>query len=114
MGVKINVMLKKLGNRLKVARLNADLTQQDVANLIGKSRTAIDRAEKGRCNLHTFVHILIALNIEDQLEQFLPEQAPSPVLLAKAVGSKRQRASKAKSSETSNEDKTDAKDNLSW
>ena len=84
-----------LGRRLRQTRLNANLTQQEVADIIGKSRTAIDRAEKGKCTMGTFVSILVALEMDDQLEVFLPEPPPSPVLLAKARGKRRQRASKS-------------------
>ncbi len=93
MNDKTNHLLELLGERLKLARLNLNKTQQEVADLIGKSRTAIERAEKGKSTMDTFVSILVALELTDQLNLFLPEPAPSPVLLAKAIGKKRQRAS---------------------
>lgn len=87
------LLLEILGTRLKQARLNVELSQQEVADRIGKSRTAIEGAEKGKCNLSTFVEILVAIGADDQLDNFLPEPPPSPVLLAKAKGKQRQRAS---------------------
>jgi transcriptional regulator with XRE-family HTH domain len=93
MNKKTSLLLDSLGARLKQTRLNANLTQQELADIIGKSRTAIERAEKGKCNLSTFVSILVALDADEQLELFLPPPPPSPVLLAKAKGKKRQRAS---------------------
>ncbi len=104
---KINILLEKLGNRLKQTRINANLTQSQLGDIIGKSRTAIERAEKGKCNLNTFVRILIALDADEQLDLFLPEPAPSPVLLAKAKGKQRKRASSSKS-------KHNPEDNLEW
>jgi transcriptional regulator with XRE-family HTH domain len=104
---KITVLLEKLGKRLKQTRINANLTQSQLGDIIGKSRTAIERAEKGKCNLNTFVSILVALNADEQLDLFLPEAPPSPVLLAKAKGKQRKRASSPKSKNTH-------KDNLEW
>ncbi|MCH8819527.1 MAG: helix-turn-helix transcriptional regulator, partial [Acidobacteria bacterium] len=51
MNEKTVTLTSVLGNRLKQTRLNVDLTQQQVADIIGKSRTAIERAEKGKCTL---------------------------------------------------------------
>ncbi len=85
MNERADILLEMLGQRLKQTRLNADRTQQEVADIIGMSRTAIEGAEKGKCNLSTFVSILLALDATDQLDLFLPEPPPSPVLLAKAT-----------------------------
>lgn len=104
---KIEILLEKLGNRLKRTRINANLTQVQLGDIIGKSRTAIERAEKGKCNLNTFVSILVALDVDEQLELFLPEPAPSPVLLAKAKGKQRKRASSRKT-------QSKQEDNLEW
>jgi transcriptional regulator with XRE-family HTH domain len=104
---KITILLEKLGKRLKQARIYANLTQSQLGDIIGKSRTAIERAEKGKCNLNTFVSILVALDVDEQLDLFLPEPAPSPVLLAKAKGKQRKRASSRRSKNTH-------EDNLEW
>ncbi len=104
---KTEVLLEKLGNRLKQTRINANLTQNQLGDIIGKSRTAIERAERGKCNLNNFVSILLALGADDQLDLFLPEQPPSPVLLAKAKGKTRKRASSRKG-------KINNEDNLEW
>jgi len=110
MNEKTNDLLTRLGERLKQTRLNTNLSQQQVADIIGKSRTAVERAEKGKCTMGTFVSILVALDMEDQLEMFLPEPPLSPVLLAKARGKKRQRASKAHKHSAS----LPGKDDLGW
>jgi len=105
--LEILVLLEKLGSRLKQTRINANLTQAQLGDIIGKSRTAIERAEKGKCNLNTFVSILVALDADEQLDLFLPEPPPSPVLLAKAKGKQRKRASARKQNKIS-------EDNLEW
>lgn len=96
MNEKADNLLETLGKRLKQARLNANRTQKEVAEMSGMSRTAVEGAEKGKCTLGTFVNILITLGIEEQLDSFLPESPPSPVLLARAIGNKRKRASAVK------------------
>lgn len=82
-----------LGNRLKQARLNADMTQVEVAEHAGVSRKAVLNAEKGKGQLEVFVAIMSALNLTTQLDNFLPVQDISPIQLAKLQGRKRQRAS---------------------
>ncbi|MCP4271754.1 MAG: helix-turn-helix transcriptional regulator [Gammaproteobacteria bacterium] len=111
MNLKVDNLLESLGMKLKQARLNANRTQKEIADIIGMSRTAIEGAEKGKCTLSTFVNILVALDIDDQLDSFLPESPPSPVLLAKALGNKRKRASSAREE---NNQVYPAKDDLGW
>lgn len=110
MNEKTNYLLETLGKRLKHTRLNRNKTQQEVADLIGKSRTAIEGAEKGKSTMDTFVSILMVLGVSDQLDLFLPEEPASPVLLAKALGKKRQRAS----GRSINEPAPTAPDDLGW
>lgn len=82
-----------LGQRLKQARLNRDLTQQEVAERAGLSRKAVLNAEKGKAQLEVLIAILQALELTAQLDNFLPPQPPSPIQLAKLQGKQRQRAS---------------------
>ena len=84
---------EELGQRLKQARLNADLTQEDVASLAGVSRKAVLNAEKGKVQLEALVAIMISLDLSDQLDRFIPIQDISPIQLSKLQGKKRQRAS---------------------
>lgn len=84
---------EQIGARLKQARLNRDLTQSDVAALAGVARKTVINAEKGKVQLDIMIAILMALDLTDQIDLFLPEQKISPVQLAKLQGKKRQRAS---------------------
>lgn len=90
---------EELGGRLKQARLNADMTQSEVADHAGVSRKAVLNAEKGKGQLEVFVAILSALRLTSQLDNFLPVQEISPIQLSKLKGRKRQRASGRSSSE---------------
>nr|CBA73943.1 Cro/CI family transcriptional regulator [Arsenophonus nasoniae] len=83
----------ELGERLKQARLNHDLTQAEVAELSGISRKTVLNAEKGNVQLENLIAIMAALNLLEQLDLFLPKQDISPIQLAKLQGKKRQRAS---------------------
>lgn len=82
-----------LGERLKRARLNKNLTQNEVAQLAWISRRAVLNAEKGDVRLADLVAILQALDLVDQLNLFLPEQPLSPIQLLKLRGKTRKRAS---------------------
>jgi len=84
---------EELGERLKQARLNQNLTQLDVSEIAGVTRHAVMQAEKGKVQLEIFVAILAALNLDAHLDLFLPKQLISPVQLAKLQGKQRQRAS---------------------
>jgi DNA-binding XRE family transcriptional regulator len=87
---------EELGSRLKQARLNADITQAELASRTGLNRRTILNAEKGSVQLKNLVAILVSLDMADQLNLFLPVQEISPLQLAKLKGKKRQRASKSR------------------
>ena len=84
---------EELGERLKQARLNQNLTQAEVAEFVGVSRRLVINAEKGKAQLEVFVAILVALNLTSHLDLFLPKQQISPIQLAQLQGKQRQRAS---------------------
>jgi putative transcriptional regulator len=86
-------ILTMLGERLKQARLNQDLTQSQLAELAGVSRRSVLNAEKGKTQLETFVALLVALGLTENLEHMIPATQISPVQLAKLQGKQRQRAS---------------------
>lgn len=94
-------LAEALGERLKQARLNSDLTQTEVASLAGVSRKTVLNAEKGKVQLEALIAILTALNLTSQLDNFLPEQIMSPLQLAKLQGKQRQRASGQRKGSTS-------------
>ena len=84
---------EQIGERLKQARLNQNLTQAELAQFVGVSRKTIMAAEKGHAQLEMFIPIMMALNLTEQLDLFLPPQPISPIQLMKLQGKKRQRAS---------------------
>lgn len=88
-----HAIAQELGDRIKAIRLNANLTQKSLAKKAGVSLKAITNAEKGKSTLESIIAILIALEITDQLDYFIPKQDISPVQLMKLKGKERQRAS---------------------
>ena len=91
---------QELGNRVRQARLRADLTQSEVASRSGLSRRTILNAEKGKVQLENLVAILAAMDMIAHLDMFLPVQEISPIQLAKLKGQQRQRASGSKKEKT--------------
>ncbi len=85
----------ELGQRLKIARLNANLTQEQVAESAWVSRRTVAKAEEGYVLLENLVAILQALDLLEQIDLFLPPQDYSPMQMLKLQGKKRQRASRA-------------------
>lgn len=98
----------ELGARIKVARLNADLTQKELAEKAGISLKAVTNSEKGKSTLESIVAILVALEITEQLDFFIPKQEISPIQLAKLQGKERKRAT------GSNAKKAKSKESTSW
>lgn len=84
---------EELGCRLRQARLNRNVTQAELAEQLGLTRKVIVNAEKGDVRLETFVAILVAMDLVESLDLFLPPQLISPIALAKLHGKQRQRAS---------------------
>jgi putative transcriptional regulator len=82
-----------LGERIKLARLNANLTQTELGKLAGLSRIAVTGAESGKTQLVTFLALLDALKLSPQIDLLLPAQQISPIQLAKLQGRQRKRAS---------------------
>ncbi len=91
--ITATALAEEIGDRLKQARLNLDLTQSEVAELAGIARKTVLNAEKGKMQLDTMIAILMALDLTQQIDLFIPKQEISPIQLAKLQGKKRQRAS---------------------
>ena len=91
-----SAILRELGARIQQERLNADVTQAEVALKAGISRGALRLLEAGRgSTLASFIRVLRALDRLSALDSFLPAPGPSPVQLARLKGKRRQRASGA-------------------
>lgn len=87
-----HAIAEELGDRIKTARLNANLTQKSLAKKAGVSLKAVTNSEKGKSTLESMIAILIALEITEQLNFFIPKQEISPVQLIRLQGKERKRA----------------------
>ncbi|MNT21938.1 anaerobic benzoate catabolism transcriptional regulator [compost metagenome] len=91
------LILEELGRRLMRRRLDEGLTQVQLANQAGLSRSTVDRIESGEsAQLASLIRILRTLDMLPNLDSVLPEAGPSPMDLIKLKGKERQRAPKTK------------------
>ena len=74
-----HAIASELGDRIKTARLNANLTQKALATKSGISLKAVTNSEKGKSTLESMIAILIALEITEQLN-FLYKNKKYPPL----------------------------------
>ncbi|MFT5315281.1 MAG: putative transcriptional regulator [Candidatus Krumholzibacteriia bacterium] len=109
-GQSDKAILAQMGQRLKQARLRRNISQKELADRAGLNRTTIGDLERGAsASTLTLVQVLRALELLEELADFLPEPGPSPLELAKRQGKKRQRASGSRS-----QDEDDDKGDPSW
>jgi len=99
-----HAIASELGDRIKTARLNANLTQKALATKSGISLKAVTNSEKGKSTLESMIAILIALEITEQLNFFIQKQEISPVQLIKLQGKDRKRATSATKTNTQSKD----------
>ena len=93
-----DTVLRELGQRLSTARLQRNLTQMQLAEQAGISKSTLQRLESGEAATHLsgFVRVCRALDLLEQFETLLPEPVPSPMAQLKLQGRQRQRASGGK------------------
>ena len=91
-------IVTELGAYLKQIRLQQNLTQEQVAEKAGLSRSAISEMENGKSatSLLTIVQILRALQQLHLLDNWKVASQISPLLMAKLSGKERLRSSGAK------------------
>lgn len=87
-------ILGLLGQRISQHRLQANLTQAELAARAGVGKRTLERIEAGGgAELTTFVRILRALDLVDGLDRLVPELPPSPIARLELQGKARRRAS---------------------
>jgi transcriptional regulator with XRE-family HTH domain len=89
-----DAIMGNLGAQLKQMRLYKNLTQKQLGELSGLSRSAISDLENGGSgSMRSFVQVLRALDKLDILNHFKAEAPVSPIQIAKMRGKIRKRAS---------------------
>lgn len=89
--------LAELGSRIKLYRILASLTQDDLAKMSGVSRRSIQYMEKGEdVKFTTVIKVLIALDLDSNLDLLVPDSTrrPSYFLKTNSNTKHRLRASK--------------------
>ena len=86
--------LAELGANLERARLERNLTQAQVADQAGISKSTLERLERGGSSqLANLIRVLRALDLIEGLNQLLPKALISPIEQIKLAGKARRRAS---------------------
>lgn len=81
-----------LGERIERYRIEAGLTQAELAERAGIGKRTLERVEAGHgAELVTLIRILRTLNAVDGFDRLLPELPPSPMEQLKLRGKQRQR-----------------------
>ena len=94
----VSEWLRQLSARLVRHRLNRDLSQSDLARRAGISLRTLARLEAGEpVQLGSFLRVLIALDLGEQLEHLVPEVPESPIQQLERAGKARRRASRRRS-----------------
>ncbi len=88
-------LVEQLGSFIKMARLNLNKTQQEIANIAGIDRTTVSLIENGKGgNILTFIQLLRAVDQLPLLTHFKMYDQISPILLAANEKNVRYRATK--------------------
>ncbi len=87
-------LIRELGQRLRAYRLRQNLRQSDLAQQTGLTQVTVSNVENGKDpRLSSVIKIMRALNLLDELEQFLPDPGVSPMEMLRINRPSRQRAS---------------------
>ena len=87
-------IMNQLGRQIKQMRLNKNITQTQMGQMSGLSRSAIsDFENNGMGSMNSFVQILRSLEKLEILDHFITEAPISPIQFAKLHGKARKRAS---------------------
>lgn len=87
-----------LCKRLESIRLSRNITQEQLAEEAGVSTRTIGRLEKGQgVSMDTFIRVMMALNIQQNLEALMPDPNVRPIERVGMGAGERKRARPAKS-----------------
>ena len=97
-----------LGERLERNRLLQNIAQTDLAEKAGISARTLRRLESGEGGtLDSFIRLLIALNIDDNLSILIPDSKVRPIERVRQTKKERMRASGIRKSKIPNKAKAE-------
>lgn len=92
---------KQLGRKLAQIRLARNILQAELAETAGISERTLRRLESGDgATLDTFIRVLAALNLGDNLDLLVPDPSIRPMERLRTSGNERQRSSATKEDKT--------------
>jgi transcriptional regulator with XRE-family HTH domain len=96
-------VLTEIGQRLARLRLEKNLTQVQLAEQAGVSKSTVQRLESGDVSpqLSGFIRVCRVLDLMERFDLLVPEPVPSPVEQLKLGGKRRKRASVPKAAKPS-------------
>lgn len=88
-----SAILEELGSRLERRRVDANLTQAELAEAAGVSKRTLERIEAGdSTDFAMLIRVLRALKLIEGLESLIPDLPQSPITLLRHRGRERKRA----------------------
>ncbi len=91
-------IIKDLGKRSRQARLDANITQNELARESGVGKRTLERFENGSSiQLTSFIRILRTLGHLENFTQLIPDSSNSPIALLKKENHTRHRATGTRS-----------------
>jgi transcriptional regulator with XRE-family HTH domain len=91
-------VLREIGERLERRRIDAGLTQAELAEEAGISKRTVERIEAGHSTDFVMVlRLLRVLKFLEPLDQLVPDLPQSPLVLLKGRGRARKRVGRARS-----------------
>jgi transcriptional regulator with XRE-family HTH domain len=95
-GLTDMAVLHEIGDRIERRRIDAALTQAQLAEEAGVSKRTVERLESGRStDFVMLLRVLRALKLLEALDQMLPDLPQSPVTLLKSRGRARKRVGRS-------------------
>lgn len=74
-----DMMMKELGNKIKLYRIMKEMSQQDIVDKTGISKRSISRLEQGESvNTDSLFKVLLALDLGGNIEMLVPDQTKRP------------------------------------
>jgi len=84
--------IRELGKKIKTYRILKEMSQQDLENKTGVSKRSISRLEQGESvQVDNLFKILLALDLEDNIELLVPDQTKRPSFYLEKSESKNKR-----------------------
>lgn len=97
-----DVVLAEIGQRVAQRRINAQLTQAQLATQAGVGKRTVERFENGESTqMSSVIRIFRVLDLLPQLDRIIPEPGIHPMDLVKLQGKTRQRASSRRDTDDS-------------